>query len=154
LVDRVGYAGQFLHQPPLNNAQSDELFRQCLETDGTQVNRTCDDGLEPLDWNLEYRKKECIDDRFAVPSEMESNLRNKVNKVLERHKDATPHPDGSRRLKELGDTLDTTPTVFTLSNIVTLLAVVQAIRHFFRKTHRRQRAKAMLQHTLHSVFGN
>jgi hypothetical protein len=109
---------------------------------------------------------------------MESNLRDKVNKVLERpdgsnlkalgdtldtmdrargcstrNKDATSHPDGSR-LKELGDTLDTTPTVFTLSNVVTLLAVVQAIRHFFRKTHRRQRAKAMLQHTLHSVFGH
>ena len=200
LVARVGYAGgdHVYHEHALNNAQSDELFRQCLETDGTKVNRTCDDGLEPLDWrNLEYREKECIDDRFAVPSEMKSNLRdkvnkvlkpcgykwwgcpdgsdlkalgdtldnmdrarcptrklrNKVNKVLEPHKDTTPHRDGSR-VKELGDTLDTTPTVFTLSNVVTIVAVVQAIGRFFRKTHRRQRAKAMLQHTLHSVFGH
>jgi hypothetical protein len=69
LVARVRDAGRFYRGHALNNAQSDELFRQCIETDGTQVNRTCDDG-GPYNWkNLPYRKKECIDDRFAVPSD-------------------------------------------------------------------------------------
>jgi hypothetical protein len=199
LIARVNDFGRFNPTHRLNNAQSDELFRQCLVADGTEVDKYC--ANEPTEWgditynegNQGNRGTWCRQDTFKIPAPlMDKHVNAKLEQV---HNDTAAQHGNNARIafsyQELGKALDNTARqncraqrqgrpwrstrpeavhsgrtdaeivqpssadfpVYSFSNIVTVLAVVQAIRHFFRKTHRRQRAKAMLEHTLHSVFG-